>query len=54
MVSQQIVLSRLEDHLCVSSNIVGDIVDAADLKSYIFPLLFFKQVCDCDNSGDAE
>ena len=42
----QITLSQLESHLWESANIPGGPVDAADFKTYIFPLLFFKLICD--------
>ena len=34
------------DHLWESANILRGPVDAADFKTYIFPLLFFKRICD--------
>src|SRR5271170_7849672 len=39
-------LSQLESHLWESANILRGPVDAADFKSYAFPLLFFKRICD--------
>jgi type I restriction enzyme M protein len=39
-------LSALESHLWESANILRGPVDAADFKTYIFPLLFFKRICD--------
>lgn len=39
-------LSALESHLWESANILRGPVDAADFKTYIFPLLFFKRLCD--------
>jgi len=39
-------LSQLENHLWESANILRGPVDAADFKTYIFPLLFFKRICD--------
>ena len=39
-------LSLLESHLWESANILRGPVDAADFKTYIFPLLFFKRICD--------
>lgn len=44
--NQQIALSQLEAHLWESANILRGPVDAADFKTYIFPLLFFKRICD--------
>ena len=42
-------LSTLEAHLWESANILRGPVDAADFKTYIFPLLFFKRISDvCD------
>src|SRR5580700_9529449 len=39
-------LSTLEGHLWEAANILRGPVDAADFKTYIFPLLFFKRVSD--------
>jgi type I restriction enzyme M protein len=39
-------LEQLENHLWESANILRGTVDAADFKTYIFPLLFFKRICD--------
>ena len=36
-------------HLWASANILRGPVDAADFKTYIFPLLFFKRICDVWN-----
>lgn len=58
-----ISLSQLETHLWESANILRGPVDAADFKTYIFPLLFFKRICDvwddeyqdiADEMGDTE
>ena len=38
--------AQLESHLWESANILRGPVDAADFKTYIFPLLFFKRICD--------
>jgi hypothetical protein len=45
-IEQQITLSQLENHLWESANILRGPVDAADFKTYIFPLLFFKRISD--------
>ena len=45
---EQITLSRLESHLWEAANILRGPVDAADFKTYIFPLLFFKRLSDVD------
>ena len=39
-------LSQLESHLWEAANILRGPVDAADFKSYVFPLLFFKRISD--------
>ncbi len=39
-------LSTLESRLWEAANILRGPVDAADFKTYIFPLLFYKRVCD--------
>ena len=41
-----ITLPQLESHLWESANILRGPVDAADFKTYLFPLLFFKRVSD--------
>ncbi|MDY6868945.1 MAG: class I SAM-dependent DNA methyltransferase [Chloroflexota bacterium] len=41
-----ITISKLESHLWESANILRGPVDAADFKTYIFPLLFFKRISD--------
>ena len=38
-------LSQHESHLWGFANILLSPVDAADFKTYIFPLLFFKRIC---------
>jgi type I restriction enzyme M protein len=43
---RHINLSELENHLWESANILRGPVDAADFKTYIFPLLFFKRISD--------
>ncbi len=46
LIAHQITLSQLENNLWESANILRGPVDAADFKTYIFPLLFFKRICD--------
>jgi len=41
-----VTLSQLESHLWEAANILRGPVDAADFKSYVFPLLFFKRISD--------
>ena len=46
MLKQTFELPQLESHLWESANILRGPVDAADFKTYIYPLLFFKRICD--------
>ena len=43
---QTLTLGQLESHLWAAANILRGPVDAADFKTYIFPLLFFKRISD--------
>ncbi|MQM30893.1 MAG: DNA methylase [Candidatus Accumulibacter phosphatis] len=60
---QTVSVDQLESHLWESANILRGPVDAADFKTYIFPLLFLKRICDVwdeeydeivADTGDAE
>ena len=42
----QLSVQELESHLWEAANILRGPVDAADFKSYVFPLLFFKRISD--------
>jgi type I restriction-modification system DNA methylase subunit len=42
----QLDIGTLSNHLWESANILRGPVDAADFKTYIFPLLFFKRISD--------
>ena len=44
--TKEIELSTLESHLWQAANILRGPVDAADFKTYVFPLLFFKRISD--------
>jgi type I restriction enzyme M protein len=44
--AQEIELSTLESHLWQAANILRGPVDAADFKTYVFPLLFYKRISD--------
>ena len=46
MTDATVSLDQLESHLWESANILRGPVDAADFKTYIFPLLFFKRISD--------
>ena len=41
-----VTLSQLESHLWEAANILRGPVDAADFKTYVFPMLFFKRISD--------
>ncbi len=47
-------LSALSNHLWESANILRGPVDAADFKTYIFPLLFFKRISDVFDEETAD
>ena len=42
----KISLSALQRHLWEAAHIINGSIDASDYKTYIFPILFFKRVCD--------
>lgn len=52
----------LEAHLWHAAHIITGPIDASDYKTYIFPILFFKRICDVydeefsamEKVGDAE
>ncbi len=46
MTPAAVTLSQLESHLWEAANILRGPVDAADFKTYVFPLLFFKRISD--------
>jgi len=64
MTIETITLNQLESHLWEAANILRGPVDAADFKTYVFPLLFFKRISDVhdeeyeaaleESSGDEE
>ena len=39
-------LKNLEAHLWHAAHIITGPIDASDYKTYIFPILFFKRICD--------
>jgi len=58
-----ITLKDLEAHLWHAAHIITGPIDASDYKTYIFPILFFKRICDVydeeytealEQIGDAE
>jgi type I restriction enzyme M protein len=44
LISPPLSQSELEQHLWEAANILRGPVDAADFKTYIFPLLFYKRI----------
>jgi type I restriction enzyme M protein len=44
---------QLESHLWEAANILRGPVDAADFKTYVFPLLFFKRISDVHDEEHA-
>ena len=46
MAAHTLALGELESHLWEAANILRGPVDAADFKTYVFPLLFFKRISD--------
>lgn len=47
-------LDELERHLWEAAHIITGPIDASDYKTYIFPILFFKRVCDVYDEEFAE
>ena len=50
---ESLTLSQLESHLWEAANILRGPVDAADFKTYVFPLLFFKRLSDVNDEENA-
>ena len=44
--NRRITLEELEDYLWESAKLLRSNIDAGAYKQYIFPLLFFKRICD--------
>lgn len=44
--TERIALSELETYLYASADILRNHVEGSEYKSYVFPLLFFKRICD--------
>jgi type I restriction enzyme M protein len=44
--SQRITQQQLEAYLWGAATLLRGFIDAGDYKQYIFPLLFFKRICD--------
>ena len=54
MSTNRLELNQLSNHLWESANILRGPVDAADFKTYVFPLLFFKRISDVYDEEHAE
>src|SRR5438034_3546440 len=54
VLSTALDLSTLSSHLWEAANILRGPVDAADFKTYIFPLLFFKRISDVFDEETAD
>ena len=46
MTAPTVTLNQLASYLWGAANILRGLVDAADFKPYVFPLLFFKRLSD--------
>src|SRR5512147_215617 len=44
--SRGITQSQLESYLWGAATLLRGLIDAGDYKQFIFPLLFFKRICD--------
>ena len=53
-IKSKLSLSILERHLWEAAHIITGPIDASDYKTYIFPILFFKRVCDVYDEEFAE
>ena len=42
----KVTMQEMESHLWESANFLRNRIDAGDYKSYIFPMLFYKRICD--------
>ncbi len=54
MTVHTVTLNQLESHLWEAANILRGPVDAADFKTYVFPLLFFKRISDVHDEEYAD
>ena len=44
--SPSITQQQLESYLWGAATLLRGVIDAGDYKQFIFPLLFFKRICD--------
>jgi type I restriction enzyme M protein len=48
----EITQSQLESYLWGAATLLRGLIDAGDYKQFIFPLLFYKRLCDvCDEES---
>ena len=45
---------ELESYLWGAAKLLRGLIDAGDYKQYVFPLLFFKRICDVGDEETAE
>ena len=50
----ELSLDDLEHHLWEAAHIITGPIDASDYKTYIFPILFYKRICDVYDEEFAE
>jgi type I restriction enzyme M protein len=48
-----IIQSQLESYLWGAATLLRGLIDAGDYKQFIFPLLFFKRLCDVHDEESA-
>jgi type I restriction enzyme M protein len=46
MSDERLTQAEIETHLKAAANLLRGDIDAGDYKQYIFPLLFYKRICD--------
>ena len=46
MSGKKLTQAEIETYLKDAANLLRGDIDAGDYKQYIFPLLFFKRICD--------
>ena len=49
MNEHKLTIGQLESYLLGSANFLRNKIDAGDYKGYIFPLMFYKRICDVYN-----
>jgi len=54
MGEKRLAQAEIETHLKAAANLLRGDIDAGDYKQYIFPLLFYKRICDVYDEEIAE